>query len=70
MEPARNGNGLAQRAAHFVTAASEAFDTTACVIPISGNEDHRPAAPSIVPTIHIRLGRRDHQGSDPMGSAA
>jgi len=70
MEPARSGNGLARRAAHFVTAASNAFDTTVCVIPISGYEDYRPAAPSIVPTIHVRLGPRGHEGSDSMASAS
>src|ERR1017187_4993690 len=43
MEPAPDGNGLAMRAARFVSGASAHFSVVVAVVPVGGSQHYRPA---------------------------
>jgi hypothetical protein len=53
MEPAPDGNGLAMRAARFVSGASARFSVVVVVVPVSGSQPWRRPTEPQVPTVVV-----------------
>jgi hypothetical protein len=71
IEPASDGNGLAMRAATFVSGASAHFSVVVLVVPVSGTQTYRPTTEPQNTTcvIPLRSGRSPATGSDFLSSA-
>jgi len=55
MEPAPDGNGLAMRAARFVSGASAHFSVVVAVVPVAGSQRYRTAAEPLAPTVIVPI---------------